>query len=81
MQSVNMLISSIINKEDKRFVRVSFMRGSDYAEGILPDNIIEKSSGFSEEEVEKLQEYISANQGDIMERARQINPIKNWLNS
>lgn len=81
MQEVNMMVSSIITKGDRRFVRVSFIRGKDYAEGIVPDNLIEKSEGFSDEEVQKLTEYLSANQADIMERARKINPIRNWLES
>lgn len=40
MDSVNMLVSGIINREGKRFARVSFIRGRDIAEGIVPDGWI-----------------------------------------
>lgn len=79
MDSVNMLVSGIINKEDRRYVRVSFQRGRDIAEGIVPDGVIEKAEGFSQEEVRDLERYLRENRGEIMEQARQINPLKNWL--
>lgn len=79
MDSVNMLVSGIINREGKRFARVSFVRGRDTAEGIVPDGIVEYAEGFSDAEVAKLERYLRDNRGEIMERARQVNPIKNWL--
>ena len=79
MDSVNMLVSGIINKEGRRYVRVSFLRGKDVAEGIVPDGIVDHVEGFSDEEVFKLERYLRENRGEIMEQARQVNPIKNWL--
>lgn len=79
MDSVNMLVSGIINKEGRRYVRVSFLRGKDVAEGIVPDGIVDHAEGFSDEEVFKLERYLRENRGEIMEQARQVNPIKNWL--
>lgn len=79
MDSVNMLVSGIINREGRRFARVSFIRGRDTAEGIVPDGIVEHVQGFSDAEVTKLERYLRENCGEIMEQARQVNPIKNWL--
>ncbi len=79
MDSVNMLVSGIINKEDRRYARVSFIRGKDIAEGIVPDGIIDHTEGFSDDEVFKLERYLRENCGEIMERARKVNPLKNWL--
>lgn len=79
MDSVNMLVSGIINKGDRRYARVSFIRGKDIAEGIVPDGIIDHVEGFSDEEVFKLERYLRENRGEIMEQARKVNPIKNWL--
>lgn len=79
MDSVNMLVSGIINKEDRRYVRVSFIRGKDVAEGIVPDGIVDHAEGFSDEEVFKLERYLRENCSEIMEQARKVNPIKNWL--
>ncbi|MDE6675704.1 MAG: hypothetical protein K2K19_13015 [Acetatifactor sp.] len=79
MDSVNMLVSGIINREGKRFARVSFIRGRDIAEGVVPDGIVDHVEGFSDVEVAKLERYLRENCGEIMEQARRVNPIKNWL--
>jgi hypothetical protein len=75
-----------VEKEGRKIVRVSFLRGMeeghsiDYAEGILPDGIIVKSEGFSETEVQKLEAYMRANRKDILKQAKEINPLRNWMN-
>ena len=79
MDSVNLLLSGIINRVGMRFARVSFIRGRDIAEGIVPDGMVDHAEGFSEAEVAKLERYLRENRGEIMEQARQVNPIKNWL--
>lgn len=87
MDEVKMLISCVVEKEGRKIVRLSFLRGMecsssmDYAEGILPDGIIVKSEGFSESEVRKLEAYMRANRQDILKQAREINPLRNWINS
>lgn len=79
MVSVNMMVSGIMTKNDRRFARVSFMRGKDVAEGIVPDGIIDRVEGFDDDEVKWLERYLRENCGEIMEQAKQVNPIKNWL--
>lgn len=78
---VKMLISCMVEKEGKKIVRLSFLRGNDYAEGILPEGIIEKAKGFTEEEVGKLERYIRTNRKDILQQSKEINPLRNWMNS
>lgn len=86
MDEVKMLVSCVVEKEGRKIVRVSFLRGMeeehsiDYAEGILPDGIIVKSEGFTEAEVRKLENYIRANRQDILKQAKEINPLRNWIN-
>lgn len=80
MDEVKMLISCVVEKEGRKIVRISFLRKKDYAEGILPDGIIVKSEGFSGEEVRKLEAYIRANRQEILKQAREINPLRNWMN-
>ncbi len=79
MEAVNMILSGVLKKNEKNFVRVSFSRGSDFAEGIVPDGIIEKSAGFTDEEVWELQEYMTSNRQEIIAQAKKINPIRSWL--
>lgn len=77
---VKMLISCVVEKDGKKMVRLSFLRGNDYAEGLLPEGIVEKAQGFTEEEVRKLERYIRTNRKDILQQAREINPLRNWMN-
>ncbi len=76
---VRMLVSSLLKKEGKPYARVSFLRGEDIAEGIVPEGILEHISGFSEEEVAGLKFYLAANKEAILAQAKQIDPLTNWL--
>lgn len=74
---IKMLVTSMLHKEGKTFARVSFLRDSDWAEGVVPGGKIEKSEGFSAEEVEKLEAYLAGEQEMILQEAKGVNPIKN----
>lgn len=76
-EDIDMLISGMIQKNGKSFSRVSFMRGQSWAEGIVPDGIIEKSEGFSEEEIAQLTAYLVQEKNMILEQAKGVNPLKN----
>ena len=78
---INMLVTSMIHKEDgSTFARVSFLREEDWAEGIVPGGKIEKSEGFSEEEIEKLEAYLAGEEEMILQQAKGINPLRNLFN-
>ena len=74
-----MMVSGIIRKKGEKFVHVSFQRGEDMAEYILPECRLEKSQGFTKEELGQLLDYVKGNQADIMEHARKVNPMKAML--
>ena len=75
---INMLVTSMIHKEDgSTFARVSFLREKDWAEGIVPGGRIEKSEGFNEEEIEKLEVYLAGEEEMILQQAKGINPLRN----
>lgn len=74
-----MTYSGVITKKNQKIVHVSFARGKDFAEGILPSGKIEKSSGFTPEEIEQLSNYLQQNAEDIMKKAEEVNPLRNWL--
>ncbi|MCR5093499.1 MAG: hypothetical protein K6B72_05950 [Lachnospiraceae bacterium] len=73
------------DKSGKRIVRVQFerpgVRGGekDIAEGIVPGGRIDRSKGFSEEEMEQLSAYLAANEADILARARAISNPMRWM--
>ena len=78
---INMLVTSMIHKEDgSTFARVSFLREADWAEGIVPGGRIEKSEGFNEEEIEKLEAYLAGEEEMILQQAKGVNPLRNLFN-
>lgn len=79
MIEMNMLISGFFTKDNRKMVRISFVRGKDFAEGLLPDGIIDRSEGFSVEEIGKLEKFMRNNREEIFAQAKEINPIRSWL--
>lgn len=79
IQEMRILVSGMLHKEDRTFVRVSFLRGKDWAEGIVPDGVIEKSEGFTQEEISKLQDYLVYEREMLLKQAKGVNPIRNML--
>ena len=71
-EELKLTFSGVLTKGDKKFIRVRFERetdrGVEIAEGILPDCTIEKQNGYSQQEVEQLQDYLKQNRSDIMEK-------------
>lgn len=76
-EDIKMLVTSMIHKGEKSFTRVSFLRGSDWAEGIVPGGKIEKSEGFDAEEIKKLEAYLLGEEEMILRQAKGINPLRN----
>lgn len=74
-----MTYSGVITKKGGKIVHVSFTRGKDFAEGILPSGKIEKSSGFTQEELSQLASYLQQNADDIMKKAEKVNPLRSWM--
>ena len=79
MGEVTMLVSGLVVKDNRKIVRVSFLRDNDYAEGIMPDAIIEKSKGFTAEELTKLEKFLRLHKDEILQQAKEVNPIRSWL--
>lgn len=73
---IHMLVSGMIKKNGKSFARVSFIRDKNWAEGIVPDGVIEKSEGFNEEELAQLAEYLVKEKDMILEQSKAVNPLK-----
>lgn len=79
MEELKTLVSGILKKDGRRIARISFMRGEEYAEFIVPDGVLDSRKGFSEEEISMLQEYVREEKDSIMEKAKGVNAMKNWL--
>jgi hypothetical protein len=79
LEELQMMVSSRLVKDGREIVRVSFFRDRSYADGVLPDAVIEKAQGFSDAELVLLTQYLKENADTIYEQAVHINPMKNWL--
>ena len=79
MDEIQMMVSGRLKKDGREIVRVSFFRNDDYADGVLPDAVIEKTSGFEEKELAILEKYLRDHKGEIYAQARTVNPMKNFL--
>jgi hypothetical protein len=75
--------SAVLNKGEKKIIRVRFERGQaaelNYAEGIIPDCKIEKQQGFSAQEVEQMESYLEAEKENIIQEAKKLNNILHWF--
>lgn len=76
---MRMIVSAVLRKDGRSFARVSFLRDKDWAEGIVPDGVIEKSEGFTEEEIRGLQDYLVREKDMLVSQAKGVNPLRNML--
>ena len=75
-----MKVSSITHdKNGKPQVFVTFTDGRRTAEGRIPGCRILTQEGFSEEEVEALNQYMKKEKGTILTIAKRIDPMKDFL--
>ncbi len=79
-QELRMTYSGLITqKNGEKIARVIFERGKDYAEGTVPSGLIEKSAGFTQDELRQLSDYLIQNKDDILAKAKEVNPLRNWM--
>ena len=78
-EEISMTFSGVIRHEDQRAVCVRFERKNAFAEGYLPDAKIERSEGFSEEELGMLRAYLREHKEEILKEAKKLNKITNWF--
>lgn len=71
--------STVLSKDGKPFVSLLFECGQNTAEGTVPDCTIIRSAGFTEEDVEVLENYMKENRREIIEAAKRISSMKNWF--
>lgn len=70
---VDMSVSPICEKDGKKYAYVTFTAGNKTAEGRIPECIIEKNTGFTDEEAKALSEYMKANLSSLKKTAASLN--------
>lgn len=75
--AVKMTHSKVLSKKGRSFVAVMFELEEKSAEGTIPECVIIRNSGFSEEEIEGLENYMEEHKEEILESAKSISGIMN----
>ena len=75
MNEINLDISGVVEKDGKKIAHIRFSGGEDFAEGYIPDCVLTKVQGFTEEEASQLVDYLKANLTEFKKRAAAINPL------
>lgn len=78
-EEVKLTHSGFLAVDGRRQVSIRFERGADVAEGTLPPGKITKSNGFSQEEIEGLENYLELKCDEIYAKARELGKFKNIL--
>ena len=76
---LKMSVSPICTKEGKKYAFVSFSDGVRTAEGKIPDCAITSNDGFSEDEVQQLEDYMKQELPQLKKMAAEINVMKTFL--
>lgn len=78
-QPMQMICSGILRKDGEKIIYVRFERGTDFAEGSLPAAKITSQSGFTPDEISQFETYMSENRFEIIEQAKSVNLMKNFM--
>ena len=76
---MNMICSGILRKNGEKIIYVRFERGEDFEEGSLPAAKITSQSAFAPAEIEQMEAYMSENRFEIIEQAKSVNVMKNFM--
>ena len=76
---LKMSVSPICTKDGKKYAFVSFTDGVRTAEGKIPDCVITSNVGFSEDEVQQLEDYMKQELSQLKKMAAGINVMKTFL--
>jgi len=77
--TVNMSVSQVFARNGEKYAFVSFSDGEKSAEGKIPACKIISSSGFGEEEVRQLEDYMKRELGRLKKMAAGINVMRSFM--
>ena len=74
-----MSVSGILHRGESRSVCILLENDSKYAEIRMPEGEILSCKGYDEEETEEIIAYLTENMDDILNAARDVNPMKAFM--
>ena len=78
-EEMQMSVSPICTKDGKKYAFVSFTDGNRTAEGKIPECVITYHTGFHDDEVHQLEEYMKRELPQLKRMAAGINVMNNFL--
>lgn len=76
-EEMKMTYTSVVTKDNKPMISIKFERGNDICEGSVPECVISKNDGFTDEEIEGLEHYLRMNKREIIEQGKSISGLLN----
>ena len=77
--NIDISVSGLFEKDDRKIAYVSFSSGGKTAEGTIPECEITRNNGFSDSEKEQLEEYMRANVIELRKMASGINVMDAFM--
>ena len=77
--NTRMSVSGILHRGERRSVCVLIENDQNYAEIRMPEGEILSRKGYDEEETEEIIAYLTENMDDILNAARDVNPMKAFM--
>lgn len=78
-EEMQMSVSPICTKDGRKYAFVSFTDGNRIAEGKIPECVITYHTGFGDDEVHQLEEYMKRELPQLKRMAAGINVMNNFL--
>lgn len=78
-EEMQMSVSPICTKDGRKYAFVSFTDGNRIAEGKIPECVITYHTGFCDDEVRQLEEYMKRELPQLKRMAAGINVMNNFL--
>lgn len=73
---MNILVSGVSTKDGKRIAYLLFEDGERSAEAVIPECVIMKNNGFSDQELDDMITYMQDNLGVLKKQAAMVNPFR-----
>ncbi|MEG0805644.1 MAG: hypothetical protein RR364_03335 [Lachnospiraceae bacterium] len=81
-ESLTLTYSAVSGQGTEKKVNIRFERRNgekiEFAEGVIPDGKIEKSIGFTQQELAGLELYLKEHTGELFQKAKKINEQMFW---
>ncbi len=74
-EEMKMTYTSVLTKNGKPHISLLFERGKDSCEGSVPECTITRNNGFTADEVDALEQYLSMNKKQIIDNSKRISGL------